>query len=61
MNWNLKIYQHEAERSHVQEALVASVWTILLVVMFAASLLDGQSKPVETANITAAPAGSAPH
>jgi hypothetical protein len=44
-----------------QEALVASVWTILLVVMFAASLLDGQSKPVETANITAAPAGSAQH
>ena len=61
MNRNLKIYEHEAERSHVQEAIVASIWTFLLVAMFAASLLgEQQSKPIETAHITAA-SGSASH
>jgi hypothetical protein len=62
MNRNLKIYAHEAERSHVQEAIVASIWTFLLIAMFAASLLgEQQSKPIETAHSTAAASGSASH
>ena len=61
MNRNLKIYEHEAERSHGQEAIVASVWTLLFVVMVGASFLGGQSKPVETAHITPAPFGTASH
>ena len=60
MNRNLRIYEHEAERSHVQEAVVASVWTLLMVVMFAASLLDRPSKPIETADV-AAPTGLPSH
>jgi tryptophan-rich sensory protein len=56
MNRNLRIYEHEAERSHAHEAVVASAWTVLLVVMAAASLLHWQSKPIETAHV-AAPAG----
>ncbi len=59
MNRNLRIYEHEAERSHVQEAVVASVWTLLMVVMFTASLLDRPAKPIETADV-AAPAGLPP-
>jgi hypothetical protein len=46
MNRNLRIYEHEAERSHAQEIVVASAWAFLLIVMFAASLLDQPTKPI---------------
>jgi len=55
MNRNLRIYEHEAERSHAKEAVVASVWTFLMVGMFAASLLDRPSKPIVSADLHAAP------
>ena len=57
MKRNITIYQHEAEHSYVQEAIVASVWTLLFVVMVAASLLGGPIKPIETAHITTARSG----
>ena len=53
MHRNLRIYANEAERSHVPQAVVASVWTLLIILMFAASLLDQPSKPIETAGVTA--------
>ena len=53
MHRNLKTYGDEVERSHTAEGIVATVWTLLLVGMFAASLIGGQPKPVETANISA--------
>jgi hypothetical protein len=56
MNRNLRIYEHEAERSYAQEAVVASAWTFLMVVMVAASLLDWPSKPIATADLHVAPA-----
>jgi len=56
MNRNLRIYEHEAKRSHTQEAVVASVWTVLMVVMFAASFLDEPSKPIASADRHAAAA-----
>lgn len=56
MNRNRRIYGHEAERSHAHEAVVASTWTVLLVVMAAASLLGWPSKPIATADLHAAPA-----
>ena len=59
MNRNLRIYGPEAKRSHAQEAVVASVWTLLLILMVVGSILDRPSKPVETAN--AIPAESPPH
>ena len=51
MNRNFRVYEHEAERSHTQEAVVASVWTFLILVMFAASLLDRPSKPIVSADL----------
>jgi tryptophan-rich sensory protein len=59
MKRHLRTYEHEADRSHVQETIIASVWTVLFVLMIAASLLDGQSKPIETAHITTTPSGAA--
>jgi len=56
MNRNLRMYQHEAERSHSQAVVVASIWTVLMVVMFAASLLDWPTKPIASAELQAAPA-----
>jgi uncharacterized BrkB/YihY/UPF0761 family membrane protein len=56
MNCNLRIYQHEAERSHAQEVVVASIWTVLMVVMFAASLIDWPAKPIASAELQAVPA-----
>jgi len=55
MNRNLRIYEHEAERSHAQEAIVASVWTLLMIVMFAGSLLDWPSKPIASAELHLTP------
>ena len=46
-----RIYEHEADQSHVQETMIASIWTLVFVVMIAAPLLGGQSKPIETAHI----------
>ena len=60
MNRNLRMYQHEAERSHTQEAVVASAWSVLLVLMVVASLLDWQSKPTASAELLAAPAVVSP-
>ena len=54
MKRDLRIYEHEADRSHVQETIVASIWTLVFVVMIAAPLLSGQSKPIETARIATA-------
>jgi hypothetical protein len=51
MNRNLRIYEHEAERSHTYEAVVASAWTVLMVVMFAASILGRPSKPHVSADL----------
>ena len=61
MNRNFRVYAHEAESSHTQEAIVASAWTLLLVVMFAASLLDRSSKPVTAAELNAGPAALSPY
>jgi hypothetical protein len=61
MNRNLRLYQHESERSHAQEVVVASAWAFLLIVMFAASLLDRPSKPIASADLHAAPARLSPH
>ena len=60
MNRNLRIYEHEAERSHTQEAVVASAWSVLLVLMVVASLLDWQSKTTASAELLAAPAVVSP-
>ena len=51
MKRDLRIYEHEADRSHVQETIVASIWTLVFVVMIAAPLLGGESKLIETAHI----------
>ena len=51
MKRDLRIYEHEADRSLVQETIVASIWTLVFVGMIAAPLLGGQSKPIETAHI----------
>ena len=55
MNRNFRVYEHEAERSHTQEAVVASVWTLLMVVLFTASLLDRPNKPIASADLHIAP------
>ena len=55
MNRNFRVYEHEAERSHTQEAVVASAWTLLMVILFAGSLLDRQTKPITSADLHAAP------
>lgn len=60
MHRNLKLYGDEIERSHTASGIVATVWTLLFVGMFAASLLGGEPKPVETATIGAV-SGSALH
>jgi len=54
MKRGLRIDEHEADRSHVQETIIASIWTLVFVVMIAAPLLTGQSKPIETAQIATA-------
>jgi len=54
MRRGVRIYEHEADRSHVQETIIASIWTLVFVVMIAAPLLGGQSKPIETAHIATA-------
>ena len=51
MERGLRIHEHEADRSYVQETIVASIWALVFVVMIAARLLGGQSKPIETAHI----------
>jgi len=53
--------RHEAERSHISEGCVASVWTFLFMVMVAASLLGGQTKQIATAEILPGPAGVVSH
>ena len=55
MNWNRRTYEHELERSHVREVVVASAWTMLLVVMFAASLQDRTAKPIKSADLNPSP------
>jgi hypothetical protein len=57
---NLKIYAHEAKRSHLQEAVVASIWTLMMILMFAGSLFEQPIKRVETAEV-AAPVGLSLH
>ena len=54
MKRNLRTYEHEPDRSHVPETIVASIWTLMFVGMIAAPLLGGQSKPIETAHIATA-------
>ena len=54
MKRDLRIYEHEADRSHVRETIVASIWTLVFIGMIAARLLGGQSKPIETAHIATA-------
>jgi hypothetical protein len=54
MHRNLKIYGGEAERSHVQEEIVSTVWALLIVGMIAGSLLGWHSEPAERAKITTA-------
>jgi len=49
MNWDLRTYQHEGDRSHTHELVVASAWTVMFVLLVAASLLDRPTKPIETA------------
>ena len=61
MNRNLRAYEQEAERSHVQEAVVASAWTLLIVVMFAASLLDRPTNQIASADLRADPAVFSSH
>ena len=61
MNRNLRVYEHEAERSHAQEVVVACAWAFLMIVMFAASLLDRQTKPITSADLHAAPAVLSSH
>jgi hypothetical protein len=61
MNRNLRIYEHEAERSHSQEAVVASAWAFLIVSMVAASLLDWSSRPVASASLRDAATLSSAH
>ena len=39
MNWTLRTYQHEADRSHTHELVVACAWTVMFVLLVAASLL----------------------
>jgi hypothetical protein len=53
MHRNLRIYGHEAERSHLKEGIVATAWTLLLIGMVAASWVSGGRQPesIETANI----------
>jgi hypothetical protein len=58
MHRNLKIYSDEIERSHTAAGIVATIWTVLFVGMFAASLLGNQTKPVETANVGAVTGGA---
>jgi hypothetical protein len=60
MHRNLRIYRDEARRSHVQEGIVASIWTFLFVGMLAGSLFAGQPKSIETAGISNAAAASLP-
>jgi hypothetical protein len=40
MNWDLRTYQHEGDRSHTHELVVASAWTVMFVLLVAASVLD---------------------
>ena len=49
MNWNLRTYQHEGDRSHPHELVVASAWTVMFGLLVAASVLDRPTKPIETA------------
>jgi len=51
MKRDLRIYEHEADRSHVQETIVASIWALVFAGMIAAPLLGSHSKPIETAHI----------
>ena len=60
MHRNLKVYAHEAKRSHVQEAVVASIWMLMILLIIAGSLFDQPIKPVETAEV-AAPVGLSLH
>ena len=61
MNRNLRVYKHEAERSHAREAVVASAWTLLMVILFAASLLDRPTKPIASADLQLAPVAVPSH
>ena len=54
MKRDLRIYEHEADRSHVQETIVASIWALVFAGMIAAPLLGSHSKPIETAHIAIA-------
>ena len=54
MKRDLRIYEHEADGSHVRETIIASIWTLVFVGMIAASLMGGRSKPIETAHIAIA-------
>ena len=49
MNWNLRTYQHEGDRSHTHELVVASAWTVMFGLLVAASVLDRPTKLIETA------------
>ena len=49
MNWNLRTYGNEADRSDTHELVVASIWTVVFVLLVAASLLDRPTKLIETA------------
>jgi len=50
---------HEPDGPHVPETIVASVWTLLFVVMVFGKLLGCQSKAIETARFNAPPSGAA--
>ena len=54
MKRDLRIYEHEADRPHVRETVVASIWTLVFIGMIAARLLGAQPKPIETAHIATA-------
>ena len=51
MKRDLRIYEHEADQSHVQETIIASIWTLVFAGMIAAPLIGSHSKPIETAHI----------
>jgi hypothetical protein len=60
MHRNLKAYGDGAERSHVQEGVVATIWAALLLGMFTASLLTGHSETVRKADLVTASVGVHP-
>ena len=49
MNWNIRTYRHEANRSHTRELVVACAWTAMFVLLIAASLLNRPTKQIATA------------